>query len=75
MNTGCPRSSVRDTALQLLQVLDKRFFGSGCVELLPPILPSESPVTAREYYILYCMNEYFKFKNNNSASKLIYIKS
>jgi len=50
MNTGCPRSSVRDTALQLLQVLDKRFFGSGCVELLPPILPSESPVTAREYY-------------------------
>ncbi|XP_026809010.1 protein furry isoform X2 [Rhopalosiphum maidis] len=48
MNTGCPRSSVRDTALQLLQVLDKRFFGSGCVELLPPILPSESPVTARD---------------------------
>lgn len=49
MNTGCPRSSVRDTALQLLQVLDKRFFGSGCVELLPPTLPSESPVTTREY--------------------------
>lgn len=49
MNTGCPRSSVRDTALQLLQVLDKRFFGSGCVELLPPTLPPESPVTAREY--------------------------
>ncbi|VVC32584.1 Hypothetical protein CINCED_3A005220 [Cinara cedri] len=48
MNTGCPRSSVRDTALQLLQVLDKRFFGSGCVELLPPTLPSDSPVTARD---------------------------
>lgn len=53
MNTGCPRSSVRDTALQLLQVLDKRFFGSGCVELLPPILPSESPVAAREYYFIF----------------------
>ncbi|XP_025416970.1 protein furry isoform X3 [Sipha flava] len=48
MNTGCPRSSVRDTALQLLQVLDKRFFGSGCVELLPPTLPSDSPVTTRD---------------------------
>lgn len=52
MNTGCPRSSVRDTALQLLQVLDKRFFGSGCVELLPPTLPSESPVTSRKYYLI-----------------------
>ncbi|CAH1110307.1 unnamed protein product [Psylliodes chrysocephalus] len=29
MNTGCPRQVVRDTALQLLQLLDKRFF--GCV--------------------------------------------
>ncbi|XP_060535962.1 protein furry [Cylas formicarius] len=28
MNTGCPRQNVRDTALQLLQLLDKRFFGS-----------------------------------------------
>ncbi|KAL3276200.1 hypothetical protein HHI36_020918 [Cryptolaemus montrouzieri] len=28
MNTGCPRSTVRDTALQLLQILDKRFFGT-----------------------------------------------
>ncbi|KAF5278115.1 hypothetical protein FQR65_LT03631 [Abscondita terminalis] len=28
MNTGCPRPVVRDTALQLLQLLDKRFFGS-----------------------------------------------
>lgn len=28
MNTGCPRPAVRDTALQLLQLLDKRFFGS-----------------------------------------------
>ncbi|XP_057665202.1 protein furry isoform X1 [Diorhabda carinulata] len=27
MNTGCPRQEVRDTALQLLQLLDKRFFG------------------------------------------------
>lgn len=28
MNTGCPRPHVRDTALQLLQLLDKRFFGT-----------------------------------------------
>lgn len=28
MNTGCPRPAVRDTALQLLQLLDKRFFGA-----------------------------------------------
>lgn len=28
MNTGCPRPVVRDTALQLLQLLDKRFFGA-----------------------------------------------
>lgn len=28
MNTGCPRTHVHETALQLLQVLDKRFFGS-----------------------------------------------
>ncbi|XP_045464267.1 protein furry isoform X2 [Harmonia axyridis] len=28
MNTGCPRTHIRDTALQLLQILDKRFFGS-----------------------------------------------
>lgn len=28
MNTGCPRTLVHETALQLLQVLDKRFFGS-----------------------------------------------
>jgi hypothetical protein len=28
MNTGCPRTLVHETALQLLQVLDKRFFGA-----------------------------------------------
>ncbi|KAK6628762.1 hypothetical protein RUM43_002578 [Polyplax serrata] len=28
MNTGCPRTQVHETALQLLQVLDKRFFGN-----------------------------------------------
>lgn len=28
MNTGCPRKNVHETALQLLQVLDKRFFGT-----------------------------------------------
>ncbi|XP_054276805.1 protein furry-like [Macrosteles quadrilineatus] len=28
MNTGCPRTQVHETALQLLQVLDKRFFGA-----------------------------------------------
>jgi hypothetical protein len=28
MNTGCPRTEIHETALQLLQILDKRFFGS-----------------------------------------------
>ena len=28
MNTGCPRTQVHETALQLLQILDKRFFGN-----------------------------------------------
>lgn len=28
MNTGCPRTLIHETALQLLQVLDHRFFGS-----------------------------------------------
>ena len=28
LNTGCPRSNIHETALQLLQILDKRFFGS-----------------------------------------------
>ncbi|PSN33971.1 Protein furry [Blattella germanica] len=28
MNTGCPRTLVHETALQLLQILDKRFFGA-----------------------------------------------
>ncbi|CAL4082255.1 unnamed protein product, partial [Meganyctiphanes norvegica] len=28
LHTGCPRASIHETALQLLQLLDKRFFGS-----------------------------------------------
>ncbi|CAH1392026.1 unnamed protein product [Nezara viridula] len=28
MSTGCPRSEIHETALQLLQLLDKRFFGA-----------------------------------------------
>ena len=28
MNTGCPRTQIHETALQLLQILDHRFFGS-----------------------------------------------
>ena len=28
MNTGCPRAAVQDAALQLLQLLDQRFFGN-----------------------------------------------
>ena len=27
MNTGCPRAQVQEVALELLQILDKRFFG------------------------------------------------
>ncbi|KAJ2954554.1 hypothetical protein O0L34_g2838 [Tuta absoluta] len=30
MCTGCPRAPVHESALQLLQLLDKRFFGTGC---------------------------------------------
>ena len=32
MNTGCPRTQIHETALQLLQILDHRFF--GCVSPL-----------------------------------------
>ena len=28
LNTGCPRANIHETALQLLQILDKRFFGA-----------------------------------------------
>ncbi|XP_067137576.1 protein furry [Centruroides vittatus] len=28
LNTGCPRANIQETALQLLQVLDHRFFGN-----------------------------------------------
>ena len=28
MNTGCPRTIIHETALQLLQILDHRFFGT-----------------------------------------------
>ncbi|GBM95380.1 Protein furry [Araneus ventricosus] len=28
LNTGCPRSKIQETAFQLLQILDHRFFGS-----------------------------------------------
>ena len=28
LNTGCPRANIHETALQLLQILDKRFFGN-----------------------------------------------
>ncbi|XP_073975779.1 microtubule binding protein furry isoform X3 [Rhodnius prolixus] len=28
MNTGCPRTEIQESALQLLQILDKRFFGA-----------------------------------------------
>ncbi|XP_064103219.1 protein furry-like isoform X6 [Macrobrachium nipponense] len=28
LHTGCPRANIHETALQLLQVLDKRFFGA-----------------------------------------------
>lgn len=33
MCTGCPRAPIHESALQLLQLLDKRFFGT--VGLLP----------------------------------------
>lgn len=48
MSTGCPRPNVRDTALQLLQLLDKRFFGTV------PTLPA----TEEE------IGEFSKFRSN-----------
>ena len=34
MNTGCPRTHIRQIALHLLQILDKRFFGSKTEEII-----------------------------------------
>ncbi|XP_034942121.1 protein furry isoform X2 [Chelonus insularis] len=42
MNTGCPRAPVQDAALQLLQLLDQRFFGN-----VRP-LPTADPETNQE---------------------------
>jgi hypothetical protein len=39
MATGCPRPEVHEAALQLLQVLDKRFFGA----VLPLATEGEYP--------------------------------
>lgn len=41
MSTGCPRAPVHDAALQLLQLLDQRFFGN-----VGP-LPATEPETGR----------------------------
>lgn len=40
MSTGCPRAPVHDAALQLLQLLDQRFFGN--VGPLPAAEPETS---------------------------------
>lgn len=40
MSTGCPRAPVHDAALQLLQLLDQRFFGN--VGPLPATEPETS---------------------------------
>ncbi|XP_044733095.1 protein furry isoform X3 [Chrysoperla carnea] len=53
MNTGCPRTNVHDIALQLLQILDKRFFGSihpipttdSTIELNNTVITSQGQVT------------------------------
>ena len=43
MSTGCPRAPVHDAALQLLQLLDQRFFGN--VGPLPATEPETSKFT------------------------------
>lgn len=43
MSTGCPRAPVHDAALQLLQLLDQRFFGN--VGPLPATEPETSEFT------------------------------
>lgn len=39
LSTGCPRAAVHDTALQLLQLLDRRFFG----DVGPPLSDGDQP--------------------------------
>lgn len=43
MCTGCPRAPVHESALQLLQLLDKRFFGT--VDPLPADDDSGKPIS------------------------------
>ncbi|XP_058793249.1 protein furry isoform X2 [Phymastichus coffea] len=43
MNTGCPRAPVHDAALQLLQLLDQRFFGN-----VRPALPAPDSDTVHD---------------------------
>lgn len=58
MNTGCPRAPVQDAAIQLLQLLDQRFFGNirplagaeldsgkSLISILP--LSTQSPIYSR----------------------------
>lgn len=48
MSTGCPRAPVHDAALQLLQLLDQRFFGN--VGPLPATEPETSKfIIARSF--------------------------
>ena len=48
MSTGCPRAPVHDAALQLLQLLDKRFFGN-----VNPLVATELDAGKHEILVLY----------------------
>lgn len=49
MSTGCPRAPVHDAALQLLQLLDQRFFGN--VGPLPATEPETSKFIKFAHFI------------------------
>lgn len=75
MSTGCPRAPVHDAALQLLQLLDQRFFGN--VGPLPATEPeiskfikfacsfqSSNEKITLYIILIYYFNNVFNFNDN-----------
>ena len=60
MNTGCPRISVHETAVQLLHLLYKRFFLDDVVAVHDGPFDRDSVRSVTKMYnIIYC--KYFEF--------------
>lgn len=62
MNTGCPRAPVHDEALQLLQLLDQRFFGN-----VGP-LPATEPETGTYIFLHPFFNNIFHSLSFSTSS-------